>query len=97
MKIKFLPQSFTGKLSVALGISIPILFFLGFYMDSEGPIHLTPIIIVAWFISGTVALIRRDWSIMTILSTIISIIVFFVFMSEPWVQQIFKDIFAPIS
>lgn len=94
MKIKLLPQVFFGKLSVVLGFSIPMLSFLGFYLDSVVPMYLSPLVIFAWIVSGVVALFQRDWSIVTMVSTIVAVIVFFVILAQPWISDAVQFFFA---
>lgn len=93
MKMKILPQSIFGKLSVLFGLLTPALFFIAFMVDSMVLIQLTPLIVLAWLISGIIALYKRDWSLVTIISAITSVFVLLQFLSEPWVKDIISSLF----
>ena len=83
-----------GKLSVVFGLLTPVFFFLAFMVDSTVLIQLTPLIVVAWLISGVIALLKRDWSLVTIISAITSVFVLLQFLSEPWVKDIISSLFT---
>ncbi len=72
MKIYFFPKSFVGRLSLIIAILVPIVNFISFAIDTALP-YLMLFLIFAWLILGIIALIKRDWSIVTIISVIIAI------------------------
>ncbi len=73
MKIYFFPKSFVGRLSLIFAILVPIVNFISFAIDTALP-YLMIFLIFAWLILGIIALIKRDWSIVTIISVIIAIL-----------------------
>ncbi len=92
--MKILPQSVFGKLSVVFGLLTPALFFIAFMVDSMVLLQLTPLMVVAWLISGVIALFKRDWSLVTIISAITSVFVLLQFLSEPWVKDNISSLFS---
>ncbi|TJX13047.1 hypothetical protein E9840_10915 [Tissierella creatinini] len=72
MKLYFLPKSFVGRLSLIIAILVPVVNFISFAIDTALP-YLILFLIFAWLILGIIALIKRDWSIVTVISVIMAI------------------------
>lgn len=74
MTIKLFPKTIVGKISIILGLLTPVINFVSFAIDSTEMFYVIVGIMIAWLATGIVALLKKDWTIMTILSVIIALI-----------------------